>query len=55
MEANNLNIKFQKALLDHSKHVLQWLEEPYIKEFWDNSPEHREDILILSKKLLIHQ
>jgi RimJ/RimL family protein N-acetyltransferase len=25
---------------------LQWLQEPHIIEFWDNSPEHRQDILI---------
>ncbi len=39
-------ITFERASLNFSNHVLQWLEEPHVKEFWDNSPEHREDILI---------
>lgn len=47
--AMSLEITFQKASLDHKVHVLKWLEEPHIKEFWDNSPEHREDILIFMK------
>ena len=24
--------------------VIQWLDEPHVREFWDNSPEHRHDI-----------
>lgn len=39
-------ITFQKATLDYREPILQWLEEPHVQEFWDNSPEHREDILI---------
>lgn len=49
MRASSLNIKFQEASLDHRGYVLQWLEEPHVKEFWDNSPEHREDILLFMK------
>lgn len=29
----------------HEKIVFSWLEEPHVKEFWDNSEEHRADIL----------
>ena len=39
-------ITFQKASLDYREPILQWLEEPHVKEFWDNSLQHREDILI---------
>lgn len=46
---NRLNLKFQKASLNYYEHVLRWLEEPHIKEFWDNSPEQREDILVFMK------
>jgi RimJ/RimL family protein N-acetyltransferase len=46
MGNSSLKISFKKASLDHKKYVLQWLEEAHIKEFWDSSPEHREDILI---------
>lgn len=40
------SLTFQKAAHQHREAILQWLSEPHIKEFWDNSPEHREDILI---------
>jgi RimJ/RimL family protein N-acetyltransferase len=40
------NLTFTKASLNHREAVLQWLDEPHIKEFWDNSPQHRKDILI---------
>ena len=43
------NITFTKASLVYSDCVLQWLEEPHVKEFWDNSQEHRDDILIFMK------
>jgi RimJ/RimL family protein N-acetyltransferase len=38
--------RFQKATLDQYPQVMQWLAEPHVKEFWDNSPEHKQDILI---------
>lgn len=38
--------KFEKASIDCYHQVLQWLDEPHVKEFWDNSPEHKQDILI---------
>jgi len=41
-----MNIRFQKASLDYYKQILQWLDEPHVKEFWDNSIEHRQDIRI---------
>jgi len=40
------SIRFKKATPAERDAVLGWLEEPHIKEFWDNSPEHREDIII---------
>nr|WP_253308608.1 GNAT family N-acetyltransferase [Rickettsia endosymbiont of Ceutorhynchus assimilis] len=40
-----MNIYFEKANLTHKEIIFSWLEEPHIKEFWDNSHEHREDIL----------
>ena len=39
-------ITFKKAALSEKEHVLQWLQEPHIREFWDNSPEHLADIII---------
>lgn len=39
-------LMFKKASPQHREAVLQWLSEPHIKEFWDNTPEHRDDILI---------
>lgn len=49
MSDKNHLIKFEKASLKFREAVLQWLEEPHVKEFWDNSPEHREDILIFMR------
>jgi RimJ/RimL family protein N-acetyltransferase len=40
-----VNIRFEKATSKHQKAIFQWLEEPYVKEFWDNSQEHKSDIL----------
>lgn len=41
--------KFQRAGLKHKDTIFSWLNEAHIKEFWDNSPEHREDILIFMR------
>lgn len=40
-----LNIHFEKANLTHKYIIFEWLEEPHMKEFWDNSQEHKDDIL----------
>jgi len=37
---------FEKANLKRKELIDSWLDEPHVKEFWDNSPEHRQDILI---------
>jgi RimJ/RimL family protein N-acetyltransferase len=39
-------IHFEKASLAYKDTVLKWLDEPHMKEFWDNSKEHAEDIVI---------
>lgn len=41
-----MNIKFEKATTKYEKEIFQWLEEDHMKEFWDNSEAHREDIKI---------
>lgn len=38
--------EFQKVNSKHKKTIFSWLDKPHVKEFWDNSTEHREDILI---------
>lgn len=40
-----MNITFQKAIAKDQELILSWLNEPHIMEFWDNSKEHKEDIL----------
>lgn len=42
---NTKNIHFKKAAQEHQETIFQWLDEPHMKEFWDNSQEHRDDIL----------
>lgn len=39
-----MNIKFEKANLIHKDTIFSWLDKPHMKEFWDMSSEHREDI-----------
>ncbi|HJD63626.1 MAG TPA: acetyltransferase [Rickettsia endosymbiont of Sericostoma sp.] len=38
-------ITFSKALPEHKEMIFSWLDEPHMQEFWDNSQEHREDII----------
>lgn len=40
-----MNILFEKANLNHIDTIFQWLAEPHMIEFWDNSKEHKKDIL----------
>lgn len=40
------NIRFEKATLPFKDVVLQWLKESHMREFWDNTPEHAQDIVI---------
>lgn len=40
-----MNIQFEKANLSHVKIIFDWLAEPYIQEFWDNTQGHKDDIL----------
>jgi RimJ/RimL family protein N-acetyltransferase len=40
-----MKIQFEKASLKHLDTIFKWLSEPHMMEFWDNSQEHKEDIL----------
>lgn len=40
-----MKIHFQKLTKAYQKTVFDWLEEPHMKEFWDNSQEHKDDII----------
>jgi len=40
-----MNIRFEKVTEKHRKVVFEWLEEPNVKEFWDNSQTHKDDFL----------
>lgn len=39
-----IDIVFSKANQHNEKIIFQWLSEPHMQEFWDNSQEHKEDI-----------
>lgn len=45
MIENLLMIAFKKVHLLHYPFIFKWLEETHVKEWWDNSPEHKADIL----------
>jgi RimJ/RimL family protein N-acetyltransferase len=38
-------IHFKKVTNDH-KVIFDWLQNPHVQEFWDNSQEHKNDIQI---------
>jgi RimJ/RimL family protein N-acetyltransferase len=40
-----MKIQFEKVNQTHITTIFQWLEEPHIKEFWDNSQAHKDDII----------
>lgn len=39
------SLKFEKAALHHQAVIFSWLAQPHMQEFWDNSQEHKDDIL----------
>lgn len=40
-----MNIHFEKANISHLNIIFGWLAEPFVQEFWDNTQEHKDDIL----------
>ena len=44
MNAKN-HILFEKVNHQHQKIIFEWLQEPHLQEFWDNSQEHKDDII----------
>lgn len=38
-------IQFVKASFSNKEIIFSWLEEPHVKEFWDNSQGHKDDII----------
>lgn len=40
-----MTIQFEKVSLQHQTTIFDWLAEPHVQEFWDNSPEHKQDII----------
>lgn len=38
-------LSFVKAGLEHKEMIFSWLAEPYVQEFWDNTQEHKDDIV----------
>lgn len=44
-ELNPDQIVFEKAAVKHEGVIFGWLSEPHMVEFWDNTQEHKDDIL----------
>ena len=38
-------ITFQRANATHEDVIFSWLREPHVQEFWDNTQDHKDDIL----------
>jgi RimJ/RimL family protein N-acetyltransferase len=45
MSDKKINIQFEKAAEKHKELIFNWLEEPHMIEFWDNTQEHKDDIM----------
>jgi RimJ/RimL family protein N-acetyltransferase len=45
MRKSGNRIHFAKATHSHKDIIFAWLDEPHVREFWDNSQGHRDDIL----------
>lgn len=41
----NNKIHFEKLKPQHLPIIFEWLNEPHMQEFWDNSQEHKDDII----------
>lgn len=39
------SIYFEKVSHQHQENIFTWLAEPHMQEFWDNSQEHKDDII----------
>ncbi|TAL61704.1 MAG: GNAT family N-acetyltransferase [Legionella sp.] len=39
------SITFESVKKSHIDIIFQWLAEPHMQEFWDNSQEHKDDII----------
>src|SRR6056297_3595750 len=38
-------ITFEKATIAYKEIIFSWLAGPHVQEFWDNTQEHKDDIL----------
>ena len=43
--SDTIKIHFEKVTGAHLDTIFSWLTEPHMMEFWDNSQEHKDDIL----------
>jgi len=41
-----MSFNFDKINSTHFNTIMKWLDEDHVREFWDNSQEHRDDIRI---------
>ncbi|PHQ78242.1 MAG: GNAT family N-acetyltransferase, partial [Coxiella sp. (in: Bacteria)] len=44
-----MKYNFRKVSLDDIELVYKWLEEQHVREFWDNSQAHRDDIKVFAE------
>jgi RimJ/RimL family protein N-acetyltransferase len=45
LQNKHSSITFEKVNFSHQSMIFKWLAEPHMQEFWDNSWEHKEDII----------
>ena len=41
-----MNVHFEKAQPSHIEIIFEWLAEVHMMEFWDNSQEHKDDLVL---------
>jgi len=40
-----MSVTFEKATSIHKQIIFSWLAEPHVQEFWDNTQDHKDDLL----------
>ncbi|POZ63009.1 phosphoribosylaminoimidazolesuccinocarboxamide synthase [Chromobacterium alticapitis] len=48
MHSEDNMFSFEAVSNQHLGMIMDWLSSPHVMEFWDNSPEHKEDIKIFA-------
>jgi hypothetical protein len=46
-----MNIHFEKVTSQYLETIFGWLAQDFVSEFWDNSQDHKNDIIIFLERV----